>query len=139
MNHKNSKTFEVTSSHGCLTVNAETGEVIECGVIHTDCDNCITDITRVDVEEWRNRYPGETPEYVDILDLGTWNTAGEYSGPEEEVRQEIKERLEERNETQWEKDWQKKWDEEWEKRWEKKYNTSSSTVIAGLSTVAEIH
>lgn len=97
MSTQNQNTFEVFSTHGMLTADINTGDVINRDIycVPGECDNCIDEITRVDVDEWKRAYPDEDLFEVgvmDVLDLGTWNTAGEYSGPEEDVRQEIKER-----------------------------------------------
>lgn len=70
-------TITLESSHGTLVAN--TAGIVEDGSeffpdfpSHTPA--------RLDVEEWKKRYPGEEPtgHTWDILDWGYWTTSGKY-------------------------------------------------------------
>lgn len=85
-------TFTVFGSHGSLTVNADTGEVLEL-VHETDEERGYKNIRRFDVVEWRATYPNEKLEgmQVDILDLGLWEVVDDdntekYFEPDHEWR-----------------------------------------------------
>jgi hypothetical protein len=85
--------FTAASSHGTYTASAITGELISNGSYD---DNKCT-ILRFNVDEWRNKYPGQRLENaaLDILDLGYWyrdNSTGleEYTEPAHDWRAEMK-------------------------------------------------
>lgn len=81
------KTFTVTSSHGTLTVNAETGLVEKCDCDHCD-EYCIDNIRTFDLKEYKSFYNvTEMPEYIDILDLGYWDENETYEEPAHDWRE----------------------------------------------------
>lgn len=89
-------TFNVRGSWGNITVNADTGKVVtytpdppENG--EYDYNN----ISKFDIDEWRNENPDETLEGndLDILDLGYWTNEGVYESPDYTWRKEIKEKI----------------------------------------------
>lgn len=67
--------FVINSSHGDLTVDCETGWIVE-----RRPDFTLNNIKKFDVEEWKKTYPTEvlTGMQVDILDFGYWLKNGEY-------------------------------------------------------------
>ena len=71
------------SSHGKIEFNIVTGKVID--LRYTEKVP-----TRIDVDEWRKRYPGEEllPVQHDILDFGMWfdDRHHDYDGPSEDWR-----------------------------------------------------
>lgn len=84
----------VSSSHGYAVVTRETGEVIQW-VIECQEPDCPVNPVRFDVQEWRAYHwsldDDVNPEEVDdldILDIGYWDTAGRFTGPEHEWRRE---------------------------------------------------
>jgi hypothetical protein len=90
-------TIAVHSSHGSLTVDRITGQVLE---IHRDDPadpDTLPEISRVDLEEhfkfW-DRHSTDAIEYreqcssIDILDVGYW-VGDEYTPAEEDWRQEM--------------------------------------------------
>jgi len=88
-----------TSSNGELLFDADTGEVLICDEYGCCSSNkqridgetsYLSNIAKFDVAEWRQAYPGQVLENVDILDLGYWTTAGDYEGPELEWRGEAR-------------------------------------------------
>ena len=83
--------FYVYGSHGELTVDADTGDVIELMDQTYDSEE-YRDIVRFDVHEWRREYPTEAIEGtgMDILDIGFWTDTGEYIGPEQSWRDDRK-------------------------------------------------
>lgn len=84
------KTFEVFSSHGTLTVDIRTGDVIKGDYDGEELKNII----RCDIAEHIKYWNIETiAESVDILDMGTWELIeGEeiYTAAEEDWRNECK-------------------------------------------------
>lgn len=83
------ETFEVYSSHGSLTVNRNTGEVLAW-----DCDEELSNINKFDIVEYMRYHHlpthADIPERVDILDIGYWYfSKGEKYEPANEWRQEI--------------------------------------------------
>lgn len=81
------KTSAGFSSYGELVFDADTGRVIP-GDTTLDADFGEIPV-RVDVEEWRRRYPGEDIEHGnDILDPGYWFADGRYEPPCESWREE---------------------------------------------------
>ena len=89
-------TFTVGGSHGILSVDAITGDVLSydrdpsCGA---GCEGCYDDIARFDLAEWARAYPGEVLTdvgHIDILDLGCSLKDGAYEGPEEDWRAEFR-------------------------------------------------
>lgn len=80
------KTGVLISTHGEVTFDADTGDVLEVER-YTSGDEL--DIARVDVAEWKRTYPGEhIAASHDILDFGTWDRNGVYDGPSLEWRRE---------------------------------------------------
>lgn len=79
------KQFTVYSSHGELTVDAATGDVIKC-----DGNDYIADIKRFDLEEHKrfNSITEMTQADVDILDFAYWNKDGSYDTAEDSWRAE---------------------------------------------------
>ena len=71
----------MTSSHGEVDFDVNTGAVL--GVRDYDSDDSyLSELARVDVEEWKREYPGEDiANRHDILDFGTWEKSGKYEGP----------------------------------------------------------
>lgn len=88
------KTFEVTGSHGTLTVDCQTGRVLDYQ--HDDDDSEYSNIERFDLEEWRSYYGKELVSSIDILDLGFWYYPNKlvrwpvYGGPEQDWRNEFR-------------------------------------------------
>lgn len=85
------KTGIVHSSHGDITINLDTGDVIS----HNNNGN-YTDVVRFDLQEYFQHYSGEEQNQVnefDILDLGYWfrddKLALVYEAPDHQWRQEI--------------------------------------------------
>ncbi|MFA7254342.1 MAG: hypothetical protein WC107_07405 [Patescibacteria group bacterium] len=89
------KEFTLRSSHGTITADADTGVVSYTSLSDEWSDELPA---KIDVEEWRNHYFGETLQGEhDVLDFGYWYTdekTGElaYSGPDEEWR-ELREQM----------------------------------------------
>ncbi len=85
-------TFLVFSSHGEITADKETGNVIKIDLT-CDCkhnEQCINNIKQFDVNEFKMYYSKEIPESVDILDLGYWLNNGGYEEPAHDWREEIR-------------------------------------------------
>lgn len=88
------KTFVVFGSHGQVSANTETGDVVSYVPVEGDPEPGYGDIVRFDVVEWFSKYPGEKLDSVDILDIGYWYCAeavNDYEPPVEEHRQTIAE------------------------------------------------
>lgn len=87
------KTIEVESSRGTLIIDTETGE-IQSNLFY-DVDPNVT-ITKFDVKEWHEAYPGRklhSFRSIDILDLGYWYThkgIQGYEPPDESWRKEFR-------------------------------------------------
>ena len=77
------KSIEVTGNYGVLTVDRADGLVTDYEPNHGD-DYKI--ITRVNLDEWRQRYHAEPCGPIDILDLGYWTDQGHYEPPDESWR-----------------------------------------------------
>lgn len=88
-----SKNITVMSSHGEITINGETGEIIK-KVLYNKNQPDLKDISRFDVAEYRQKYgkssAAEMPNQIDILDLGYWVSSGTYVEPEHEWREEFR-------------------------------------------------
>jgi hypothetical protein len=77
------------SSHGLLRLDAE-GYVIDREICRAGkCDDCIGDIERFDLEEYRRVF-GSLDEEFDILNLAGWFTGGERFEADEDYRNEAK-------------------------------------------------
>ena len=78
----NEKWIGISGSHGEVEFNGK-GERLP------DQED-YPEIVRINVEEWLQRYPHETPYNMthDILDWGTWMKSGEYEEPCESWRLE---------------------------------------------------
>ena len=88
-------TFQATGGYGVLICDASTGNVVEYHRENSDWKkpgDGYDDITRLDADEWRAAYPGETLEGSshDILDFGSWDKSGTYCGPEQDWRDEFR-------------------------------------------------
>ena len=87
----------VHSSHGDITIDGRTGHIIGIELDGHDYESCahINSITRFDLSEFQNFYPGEhVTEHYDILDLGYWYGDGEvYEEPDYEWRKLVREEL----------------------------------------------
>jgi hypothetical protein len=78
------KTATVHSSHGDITIDAQTGVVISHGN-NTE----YADIARFDLEEYRAQYPDEKEvRGYDILDLGYFLKDGTYEEPDHHWRRD---------------------------------------------------
>jgi len=87
-NTEHRKTGVLLSTHGEVTFDAGTGEVLQVEPYKSGDE---LDIVRVDVEEWKRTYPGEeVAAWHDILDFGTWSRDGRYAGPDPEWRREYR-------------------------------------------------
>ena len=81
------------STHGEIDFNIVTGEVTDLRIAEY-----MERIPKtIDVDEWRNRYPGETllAEQHDILDFGMWFEDDTYDGPCEDWRVDREQRRKE--------------------------------------------
>ena len=77
--------FQVYGSHGDLTVASTSGRVLAyapVGVGEYRYSNLFN------VAEWRQTYPGEVPDHIDILDIGYWTEEGGYASPVADWRME---------------------------------------------------
>lgn len=86
------------SSHGSIHFNADTGRVLRCRLGR---DFGKRRPVKIDVEEWKRRYPAEhhlLAEQHDILDFGMWFRDESYEGPCEDWRKEREEMLREERE-----------------------------------------
>ena len=73
----------LASSNGDIVFDTVTGNVIEVREVDTSV-SALSDIVRVDVEEWLRQYPDEVallPNTHDILDFGLWRKDGSYDPP----------------------------------------------------------
>lgn len=90
---RNINTFTASGSWGTLTAWKDTGMVVsyddEGNLPDPDGGTGYANIVRLDVDEWRRTYPGQDLTHVDILDIGTRDTDGEYVGPEYEWREQV--------------------------------------------------
>lgn len=87
-------TFEVFGNWGTLTCCSVTGNVLNYdrnGDWEKPGDGYDAIIV-CDVEEWRKAYPAESIEgmSMDILDIGTWESDGNYVGPELNWRKDFR-------------------------------------------------
>ena len=74
-------TFTVNGMFGNLSVKVSTGCVL---VYHPMHEPQYADIRRFNVQEWRGFYNADPAnEWIDILDIGFWDTNGIYSPPVE--------------------------------------------------------
>lgn len=96
---KSKKTFTaiVSSSHGQITINYNTGYVISCV---GDKKGELKKIVKFDIEEYR-KYYGKVHDSYDILNLGYWNNEGVYEDPCQDWRENREERLSE----EWAREW----------------------------------
>lgn len=85
-----SDTFTVHSSHGTLTVNKTTGDVISCESNEKDPDNYIKDIERIDLAEFKKYWGTPITGDVDILNVAYWNKDNSYDIAENSWREECK-------------------------------------------------
>ena len=82
------------SSHGCIVMNAKTGDVIKEKAEYydeKDPDCYIKNIKKFDIPEWE-KYWGKPFDQtdIDILDLSYWNDNGTYDTAEESWREDVK-------------------------------------------------
>jgi len=82
-------TFKACGNWGTLTCDALSGNVVEYKP-ETDVDPAhgYQDILRLDVNEWRRKYPDQVLEGSehDILDFGNWDKFRNYEGPDHHWR-----------------------------------------------------
>jgi hypothetical protein len=64
-------TFSVGSTHGVLTVDRQTGNVVSY-YEHRDSLFSLKEIRKIDIEEWKRHHNRELPDFVDVLDVGFW-------------------------------------------------------------------
>lgn len=65
------RTARLMSSNGEVLFDTDSGLALE--IVNYDDDPVLSGIDKVDVDEWRRRYPGEDMEGEhDILDFGYW-------------------------------------------------------------------
>lgn len=84
--------FFVHSSHGLLRIDAE-GYVTDREICRAGtCDDCVRDIERFDLEEYKSVF-GALPSDFDILNLAGWLAGGERFEADEEYRREVAEDL----------------------------------------------
>ena len=86
------KTFTAHGGWGELICDCETGRVLEydrSSEWKKDGDG-YDDIVRLDVDEWRAFWPnGDLCAGHDILDFGSWDKSGRYTGPETDWRENL--------------------------------------------------
>ena len=77
-------TFEVESSHGLITANAETGEIINIEPYGADGElKYLQNIQKFNIDEWEQRRKEAVRDNgIDILDIGYWLKDGSYQNPE---------------------------------------------------------
>ena len=78
-------TFQVYGSHGDLIVASTSGRVLAYEPVG---DGEYRNITLFNVAEWRQTYPGEFPDHIDILDIGYSTEEGGYASPTADWRTE---------------------------------------------------
>ena len=85
-------TASLQSTYGSLSFDTETGRVLSCSL-----DRAFgAKPDKIDVAEWRKRYPGEDMEGShDVLDFGYWMRSGKYEPPCEEWRLDREARIKE--------------------------------------------
>jgi hypothetical protein len=79
------------SSHGLIVFDADDGYVVDF-----DLDDEFGPVpVKIDVEEWKRRYPGELPGggTHDVLDFGYWYADGRYEEPAEGWRTDREENI----------------------------------------------
>lgn len=75
----------VYSSHGDLTVETESGKILK--IMHYESeDNYLNNIEKFNIEEyvkflWENFKITADKEVIDILEIGYWDTKGNYEYP----------------------------------------------------------
>jgi hypothetical protein len=88
-----SNTFKTNGGWGELVCDCDTGNVVRYdrgGDWKKEGDGYDI-ITRLDVDEWRNHYPGESiTAGHHIFDFGLWVKSGQYVEPEHDWRIEAK-------------------------------------------------
>ena len=47
-------------------------------------------VVRCDIDEYRATYPGEPIDHMDILDIGTWDSTGQYEPASDDFRTEAR-------------------------------------------------
>lgn len=79
-------TFKVFSSHGEITVNADTGQVVEVEVY--EGGDPFPAISKFDIDEYKQYHKVQmvADEGIDILDIGYWLQDMQYSPPDQEWR-----------------------------------------------------
>jgi len=79
-------TFTAFSSHGSITANIETGEVIDFSVDENDTEEYLSKIAKFDVDRYKANNPvivlGQRD--IDILAIGFWLQDGTYDDPAED-------------------------------------------------------
>lgn len=78
------------STYGTVVFSTSGGAVTGCHLVHGFGRKPV----KIDVAEWRRRYPGEPMEGDhDILDFGYWVRNGTYEAPCEEWREDREKRI----------------------------------------------
>lgn len=78
-------TTTIHGSHGTLFINPTTGLVTSCQMGDADWW-----ARRFDVQEYLRHYGfKQLPDFIDVLDIGYWDTDGKYTPPERDYRNEI--------------------------------------------------
>lgn len=82
------QTFVVTGPHGTLTVDAETGSVLDLWPFYQS--DAYADIVRIDAGEWVAFWASDPRgSQLDIQDVGFW-TASTYQPADAEWREEVR-------------------------------------------------
>jgi hypothetical protein len=86
------KTFKVSGSHGELKFDPKTGKTNNSDLLVTNSE--YKNITKIDVIEYRKFYGykrvSDMPTDIDILDVGYWQSNGDYEPPCADWREEAK-------------------------------------------------
>lgn len=82
--------FYVQGAYGTLVACAVTGQVVAYEDREENDGESYDGITRMDIDEWRKHYPGQTlgGTSMDILDIGYWE-GEKYEEPEHGWREDM--------------------------------------------------
>lgn len=86
------RTFLIYSSHGELSADVDTGDVVS-SMLYVPVDpeaKPLLQIARFDVDEWERHYGRPPALRIDILDLGYWLHDGTYEPPVHDWRAEFR-------------------------------------------------
>eukprot|EP01037_Dinobryon_pediforme_P019095 gene19095-19454_t len=83
--------FTVYGNHGTMRVNSITGAVLDLSPDYDEEPDAYADIVQFDTDEFRMAYPGEklAGQFVDVVDIGFWTTAGAYYAAEPDFRAHV--------------------------------------------------